>query len=55
VGDVKLLLESTFPEKSDISIDEMIAKVKQAVGKKGKLPCVLIILYAANSGTSSNS
>jgi hypothetical protein len=44
VGDVKLLLESQFPEKADISIDEMIAKVKQAVGKKGKLPCVLIIL-----------
>ena len=38
VGDVKLLLESQFPEKADISIDEMIAKVKQAVGKKGSSP-----------------
>ena len=43
-GDVKLLLEKQFPEKSDISIDEMIDKIKQAIGTKGKLPCTLIVL-----------
>jgi len=43
-GDVKLLLEKQFPEKTDISIEEMIAKIKQTLGKKGKLPCTLIVL-----------
>ena len=38
-GEVKVLLEKQFPEKSDISIEDMIAKIKQAIGTKGKLPC----------------
>src|SRR5262249_59899482 len=44
VGDVKLLLEKQFPEKSDVSTDEMIDKIKQAVSRKGKMPCTLIVL-----------
>jgi hypothetical protein len=43
-ADVKVLLEKQFPEKSDVSIEDMIQKVKQALGKKGKLPCTLIVL-----------
>jgi hypothetical protein len=43
-GDVRLLLQKQFPKVTEISIDEMIAKIKQAVGKKGKLPCTLIVL-----------
>ncbi|HEV3342284.1 MAG TPA: BREX system P-loop protein BrxC [Pirellulales bacterium] len=43
-GDVKLLLEKQFPERTDVSIEDMIAKIKQAIGKKGKLPCTLIVL-----------
>ncbi len=43
-ADVKLLLQKQFPKVTDISIDEMIEKIKQAVGKKGKLPCTLIVL-----------
>jgi hypothetical protein len=43
-AEVKLLLQKQFPKVTDISIEEMIAKIKQAVGKKGKLPCTLIVL-----------
>jgi len=43
-ADVKLLLQKQFPKVTDISIEEMIAKIKQALGKKGKLPCTLIVL-----------
>src|SRR5436190_2170769 len=43
-ADVKLLLRKQFPKVNDISTDEMVAKIKQAVGKKGKLPCTLIVL-----------
>lgn len=43
-GEVKHLIESQFPEKADVSIEEMIGKIKQAVGPKGKLPCLLIVL-----------
>ncbi|MBV8606363.1 MAG: hypothetical protein JO034_02735, partial [Singulisphaera sp.] len=43
-GEVKRLVESQFPEKADVSIEEMIAKIKQAVGTKNKLPCLLIVL-----------
>src|SRR5204863_7164953 len=44
VADVKILLEKQFPEKGDISIEEMISKIKQALFKNGKLPCTLIVL-----------
>ena len=43
-GEVKVLLEKQFPEKSEISVEEMIAKIKQAIGTKGKLPRTLIVL-----------
>src|SRR6516225_8094743 len=35
-AEVRLLLQKQFPKVTDISIEEMIAKIKQAVGKKGK-------------------
>ena len=43
-ADVKLLLQKQFPKVTDISIEDMIEKIKQAIGKKGKLPCTLIVL-----------
>ena len=43
-GEVKHLVESQYPEKTDVSIEEMIARIKQAVGTKGKMPCLLIVL-----------
>jgi len=43
-ADVKLLLQKQFPKVADISIEDMIDKIKQALGKKGKLPCTLIVL-----------
>ncbi len=44
-ADVKPQLRSQFPpDPKDVSIDDMIAKIKQAVGKKGKLPCTLVVL-----------
>lgn len=43
-ADVKLLLQKQFPKVTDISIEEMIEKIKQAVGKKGKMPATLIVL-----------
>jgi hypothetical protein len=44
VGDVKLLLESQIQEKQDVSLDEMVTRIKQAVGTRGKLPLTLIVL-----------
>jgi hypothetical protein len=43
-ADVRLSLQKQFPRVSDVSIDEMIVRIKQALGKKDKLPCTLIIL-----------
>lgn len=43
-ADVKVSLQKQFPRVSDVSIDEMIVRIKQAVGKKDKLPCTIIIL-----------
>ena len=44
-ADVKLQLRSQFPpDPKDVSIDDMIAKIKQALCKKGKLPCTLVVL-----------
>lgn len=43
-ADVKVLLEKQFPEKNEISIKEMIEKIKAALSKKGKFPCTLIVL-----------
>ena len=44
-ADVKLLLQKQFPKVSEISVDDMITKIKQALGgKKGKIPCTLIVL-----------
>ncbi len=35
---------SSSPRSTDISIDDMIDKIRQALGTKGKLPCTLIVL-----------
>ena len=43
-AEVKRLVESQFAEKSDVSIDEMIGKIKLALARKGKLPLTLLIL-----------
>jgi hypothetical protein len=44
-ADVRLLLKSQFPpDPQDVSIDEMIARIKQAVSHKGKMPCTLLVL-----------
>ncbi len=43
-ADVKLLLESQFPEKTDVSIEEMVTKARQALTRNGKMPCTLIVL-----------
>jgi len=43
-ADVKLLLEKQFPEKTEISIEEMVAKTRQALMRNGKMPCTLIVL-----------
>ena len=43
-AEVKLLLEKQFPEKTDISIEDMVAKARQALMRNGKMPCTLIVL-----------
>lgn len=43
-ADVRLLLQKQFPKVADVSIEEMIEGIRRAVGRKGKLPCVLIVL-----------
>jgi hypothetical protein len=43
-SEVKLLLEKQFPEKADVSIEEMVTKARQALASNGKMPCTLIVL-----------
>ena len=44
-ADVKLLLKSQFPpDPKDVSIDDMIARIMQAVSRNGKLPFTVVIL-----------
>lgn len=44
-SDVPLILKSQFPpDPKDVSIDDMIDKIMQAVGKNGKLPFTVCIL-----------
>ena len=42
---MKLLLKSQFPaDPKDVSINDMIARILQAVGRNGKLPYTVVIL-----------
>jgi hypothetical protein len=46
-AEVKLLLQKQFPKVNDISIDDLIEKIRLTLGlggKKGKGPCLLIVL-----------
>ena len=44
-ADVLMLLKSQFPpDPKDVSIDDMIARIMQAVGRNGKLPFTLVVL-----------
>jgi len=44
-AEVRLLLQKQFPGVNDISIDDLIEKIKLTLGgKKGKVPCLLIVL-----------
>lgn len=44
-ADVKLLLKSQFPpDPKDVSIDDMIDRIMQAIGRNGKLPYIVVIL-----------
>jgi hypothetical protein len=44
-AEVKLLLQKQFPKVTDISIDDMIEKIRLTLGgKKAKSPCLLIVL-----------
>jgi hypothetical protein len=44
-ADVKILLKGQFPpDTKEVSVDDMIAKIKQAIAPKGKLPFTVAIL-----------
>ncbi len=44
-SDVPIILKSQFPpDPKDVSIDDMIDKIMQAVGRNGKLPYTVVIL-----------
>jgi hypothetical protein len=44
-SDVALILKSQFPpDPKDVSTDDMIARIMQAVGRNGKLPYTVVIL-----------
>jgi hypothetical protein len=43
-AEVKTSLQKQFPKVTDVSIDDMILKIRQAIGKNDKIPCTLIIL-----------
>jgi hypothetical protein len=43
-SEVKLLLQKQFPKVDDVSIDDMIDKIKQALTRKKKLPLTVIVL-----------
>ena len=42
-ADVKVLLEKQFPEKADVSIDEMVKATKRTIARDKKTPCTLIV------------
>jgi hypothetical protein len=43
-SDVKLLLQKQFPKVEDVSLDDMIEKIKKALTRKKKLPLTIIVL-----------
>jgi hypothetical protein len=44
-SDVAIVLKSQFPpDPKDVSIDDMIDRIMQAIGRKGKLPYTVVIL-----------
>jgi hypothetical protein len=45
VSDVLMLLQSQFPnDPKEVSIDDMIARIMQAIGRNGKIPYTVIVL-----------
>jgi len=38
------LLRADYPDVKDVSIDEMLSVIREAISAKGKLPCTLLIL-----------
>ena len=43
-AEVRTSLQKQFPKVAEVSIEEMVQKINQVLGKKGKLPCTLIVL-----------
>ena len=44
-ADVKLMLKSQFPpDRKEVSVDDMVARIEQALSRNGKLPLTIVIL-----------
>jgi hypothetical protein len=41
---VRELLQAQFPEKTDVTDTQLIEKIREALGRHGKLPCTLLVL-----------
>jgi hypothetical protein len=41
---VRELLQAQFPEKTDVTDTQLIEKIREALGRGGKLPCTLLVL-----------
>jgi hypothetical protein len=41
---VRELLQTQFPEKTDVTDTQLIEKLREALGRHGKLPCTLLVL-----------
>jgi len=45
VGNVSAALRATYPTKvEDVSINDLVALIRRAIGRKGELPCTVIVL-----------
>ncbi|MDC0267762.1 BREX system P-loop protein BrxC [bacterium] len=48
-------LRADYPDVKDVTIDEMLAMIRLTLGKKGKLPCTLIVLDEVQQFIGSNN
>lgn len=44
ISDVRQLLRETYPQRKDITLDEMVSAVHDALATDGELPCTLVAL-----------
>lgn len=55
VGDIGTLLHGSFPDRDDVSNDEMVAAIRKALTRDGKLPLTLLAIDEVQQFVGSDS